>query len=532
MYKREPSKRIFVNRSLMLEKVKFYGFDMDYTLAVYKSPEYETLGFNLLKAEIVNMGYPQAINEFQYDPTFPIRGLWFDSHYGNLLKVDAFGNILVCVHGFCFLRGKDIHSLYPNKYVQMDEKRFRIFNTLYELPVLYILACLVDYFSNSSEYTPSSDRKGVKCGDITMTFNSIYQDVCCAAAVVHDKEGPLKQETVKNVESYVYKDDRLPVLLNRIRDSGAKVFLATNSDYRYTNKIMNFMFDYPPEKTGGEKRDWTSYFDYIVVDAKKPLFFEEGTILRRVDRATGSLQLGTHTGPISSQHIYSGGSVDVFSEVMKSYGSEVLYVGDHIFGDILKSKKARGWRTFLCVPELSQELMVWTDKRSLFAKLEKLDIAIGEMYKNLDSSCKESRPEIGKIQNSIKEVTHEMDMSYGILGSLFRCGSRQTFFASQVMRYADLYGSSFFNFIHYPFSYVFRAPPMLMSHESTVEHDAMLDPSDQMSQLSLAARSRSISENNGEDRKRNPLLRSDSLVPRAYAPTPRQYTQVQEDSDE
>ena len=24
--------------------------------------------------------------------------------------------------------------MYPNKFVQMDEKRFRIFNTLYELP--------------------------------------------------------------------------------------------------------------------------------------------------------------------------------------------------------------------------------------------------------------------------------------------------------------------------------------------------------------------------------------------------------------
>ena len=33
--------RIFVNRSLHLEKIKFFGFDMDYTLAEYKSPEYE-----------------------------------------------------------------------------------------------------------------------------------------------------------------------------------------------------------------------------------------------------------------------------------------------------------------------------------------------------------------------------------------------------------------------------------------------------------------------------------------------------------
>ena len=33
--------RVFVNRSLHLEKIKYYGFDMDYTLAEYKSPELE-----------------------------------------------------------------------------------------------------------------------------------------------------------------------------------------------------------------------------------------------------------------------------------------------------------------------------------------------------------------------------------------------------------------------------------------------------------------------------------------------------------
>ncbi len=41
---------------------------------------------------------------------------------------------------------------------------------------------------------------------------------------------------------------------------------------------------------------------------------------------------------------------------------DVLYVGDHIFGDVLKSKKLRGWRTFLIIPELSDELNVWTTK--------------------------------------------------------------------------------------------------------------------------------------------------------------------------
>lgn len=43
----------------------------------------------------------------------------------------------------------------------------------------------------------------------------------------------------------------------------------------------------------------------------------------------------------------------------------------------------------------------------------------------------------------MREVTHEMDLAYGIMGSLFRSGSRQTFFSSQVVRYADIYAVSY-----------------------------------------------------------------------------------------
>lgn len=75
------------------------------------------------------------------------------------------------------------------------------------------------------------------------------------------------------------------------------------------------------------------------------------------------------------------GSCDVFTDLICAKGKDVLYVGDHIFGDILKSKKIRGWRTFLIVPELVRELHVWTDKCQLFAELQQLDVMLGEMYK-------------------------------------------------------------------------------------------------------------------------------------------------------
>lgn len=244
-----------------------------------------------------------------------------------------------------------------------------------------------------------------------------------------------------------------------MRENGKKIFLLTNSEYPFTEKVMSYLFDVPSAKN----RPWKFYFDYIVVDARKPLFFDEGTILRQVDVNTGALKIGTPTGPFVPGHVYSGGSCDVFTELIGAKGKDVLYIGDHIYGDILKSKKRRGWRTFLVVPELQKELEIWMNKRSLFERLNELDIQLGDTYFNMDSSSRD-KPDIKDLKNKIRETIHELDMSYGILGSIFRCGSRQTHFANQLCRFADLYASTFLNLMYYPFSYMFRAPSMLVSY--------------------------------------------------------------------
>ncbi|KAL5276162.1 NT5C2 family protein [Megaselia abdita] len=535
-YYRKADQRIFVNRSLHLENIKFYGFDMDYTLAEYKSPQYEQLGFDLVKKRLVEMGYPKEILQFEYDPSFPIRGLWFDSLYGNLMKVDAYGNILVCVHGFEFLKHSQIYELYQNKFLKLDESRVYVLNTLFNLPETYLLACLVDFFTNGSEYT--REKTGIKCGELFMSFKSILQDVRRAVDYVHI-QGDLKQKTTENLDLYVKKDARLPMVMARIRESGAKVFILTNSDYNYTDKIMTYLFDFPHgAKPEEPHRDWKTYFDIIVVDARKPLFFGEGTILRQVDTSTGALRIGTHTGPLQAGQVYSGGSCDVFTQLINAKGKDVLYVGDHIFGDILKSKKIRGWRTFLIVPELVQELHVWTDKCQLFAELQHLDVLLGDMYKNLDSSARE-KPDISKIRTSIRDVTHKMDLSYGMMGSLFRSGSRQTFFSSQVVRYADLYAATLLNLIYYPFSYMFRAPAMLLPHESTVAHEQRF-----IMEAPAISRSRSKNENGAEkvndngdivDTKETLTIQSAShSVPHTRPETPRTVTHTHDEdySDE
>ncbi|NWJ06101.1 5NTC nucleotidase, partial [Crypturellus undulatus] len=158
-----------------------------------------------------------------------------------------------------------------------------------------------------------------------MSFRSLFQDVREAMDHVH-LSGCLKEKTLENLEKYVVKDPRVPLLLSRMREV-AKVFLATNSDYSYTDAIMSYLFDLGGEdkvsaRSGGvtsavprapgsdavtPQRPWRSYFDLIVVDTRKPLFFAEGTVLRQVNTDTGNLRMGTYTGPLQHCAVYSGG---------------------------------------------------------------------------------------------------------------------------------------------------------------------------------------------------------------------------------
>ena len=79
-------------------------------------------------------------------------------------------------------------------------------------------------------------KEGFKIGDLFMSFKSVFQDVRNAVDFVHMR-GELKQITVDNLSTYVVKDERLPMLMQRILESGAKTFLLTNSDWWYTNNV-------------------------------------------------------------------------------------------------------------------------------------------------------------------------------------------------------------------------------------------------------------------------------------------------------
>lgn len=77
------------------------------------------------------------------------------------------------------------------------------------------------------------------------------------------------------------------------------------------------------------------------------------------EAADGSVRASSPPAARERPFVYQGGWYqDLHDKLSVRSGNEILYVGDHIYGDVLRSKTDLGWRTLLIVPELQRELEV------------------------------------------------------------------------------------------------------------------------------------------------------------------------------
>ena len=73
-----PANRIFCNRSLNMQHITAVGFDMDYTLAIYKPETFEVLAYTLTCEKLVNVyGYPREILEYDTTTSTWSAGWWW-----------------------------------------------------------------------------------------------------------------------------------------------------------------------------------------------------------------------------------------------------------------------------------------------------------------------------------------------------------------------------------------------------------------------------------------------------------------------
>ncbi|KAI7988894.1 hypothetical protein LOK49_LG13G01953, partial [Camellia lanceoleosa] len=202
MQKMDPN-GIYVNKNLRLENIQVYGFDYDYTLAYY-SANLQSLIYELAKEHLVNeLRYPDSCLEFKYDPTFPIRGLYYDKLKGCLLKLDFFGSIEPdgCYFGWRKFTKKEIEQIYGTRHIGRDQARG--------------LVSLMDFFCFSEACLIADIVQHFVDAKLEFDAPYVYQDVNRAIQHVH-RSGLAHRGILFDPQRYLVKDVRDDELCSNI----------------------------------------------------------------------------------------------------------------------------------------------------------------------------------------------------------------------------------------------------------------------------------------------------------------------------
>jgi len=462
--------RIYVNRNLKMNSLKWVGFDMDHTLALYNGNFIEALAYDLAREALIReRGYPELLRQARYDPDFGIRGLVVDKDEGNLLKMDQFAYVARAYHGRRALDRETRKHLYSGRSLNLSSDRFWTSDTLFGLPEISLYASAVEVFEAEKE--PLDTRQ-------------LFEDVRYSVDLVH-RDGSLKAVIQERMGECFLRDTRLAATLEKFRQEGKRLFLLTNSDYAYTSRVLAHLLD--DEMHG---RRWWESFDLIVTSSRKPAFFKGRRRWRPVEQ---------DEHPVPS---FAGGNFRLLEQEMGAMGDEILYVGDHIFGDILRSKKLGGWRTCMIIEELEHEIRAGALNESLREKMDELrDANSGLLYhlgrtrsrldemrrKKLSRYRSMDREGLADLDREIEEAGEEErhldeSLTRNILeikeleeaalrrfnpywGSLCKEDNEISRFGAQIQDYACLYTSRASNFLHYPGDKYFRSPTEFMPHE-------------------------------------------------------------------
>ena len=346
--KMDPARRVYANRDLALRDIKCVGFDMDYTLGIYQKKPMEQLQYDLtVERLITKMGYPETIRELTYDPTFIIRGLTVDKRTGAIIKMDTHGSVLRAFKGRTPLPADEIERLYKNLIIRLASDDFASLDTLFAMPEACLYANLVGWFTARLEAGESVAPIGLPPNHETANLGpldtwKLFHDVRNAIDDIH-RDGTLKSIIMDDVPTYLVCDEGLALTLHKLRSAGKKLFLLTNSYWTYTEAVMTYLLDGRLD----EYPSWRGYFDAVIVGGRKPGFFTRREPFLEVQTEEEGSPGGPPTADTTFDRnkVYQHGNMEAFEQMFGCQGEEIVYVGDHIFGDILRSKKDTTWRT-------------------------------------------------------------------------------------------------------------------------------------------------------------------------------------------
>ena len=469
-----PEQRIFVNRTLRMESVRCVGFDLDWTLADYQRPPFERLMFDLTVERLIDHhDHPPEVRQLGYRPEFPQRGLLIDKEAGTVLRMSRHRFVNLAYFGRERLDRDELRRLYRYEPIQPASERFYHIDSLFELPEANLYAELVEA---SKTMQPLAERG----------YRRLFEDVRSAIDWVH-AEGTLKSRVLADTELYLERDPLLGIALLRLRLGGRPLILLTNSSWRYASGLCSFLFD---DLLPGLV-SWRQLFDLVIVEAGKPAFFRHDRPFTALDpegEPSGETAVPDWGGA------YRGGNLDGLMRRLDLPGEQVLYVGDHIYGDAVTSKQESTWRTALIVRELESEIRARMRLGPKTGRHIRLMRELGDLGHELDhvrdqvtlggavsddgaavdaSELDSWRRRFANVRRRhlrgvrrLAESAEAIDAAYHpYWGSLFKQGTSKTRFAGQLDSYACLYTARARNFAFYGSQHYYRVARDPMMHE-------------------------------------------------------------------
>lgn len=449
------NERIFTSRTLNLNAIRIFGFDMDYTLVVYNETRLEELAFHLTVQHLIDkLGYDEGVRQLHFKPDQIIRGLVIDKKLGTLIKINRFGYVKAALFGDHFSTRDEVREAYSDEIVSFSDQRYEMVHTMFSL-------ALCSLFNQITEKRLVDKR-----------YEEIYEDVSNALNYIHT-QGTLKSELMADLGKYVLRDRRYADTLLMLRSFHKKLILITNSGWDFTQAVMSYCYD--PFLPKGKK--WRDLFGLVVVEASKPEFFYRGNKFYELIPEDGHLK--NVSGSIRLNRIYQGGNALAIERLFDINRSQILYVGDHLYSDVYQSKKMCQWRTMLVISELEKELVsaqraqVYLDEiKNRMKEKEQLELQLdvhrrqefmeGAQHKRKSYEKQElnRKERVKRLDQEIGELVQKYDSHFNpYWGELMWAGNDKSYFAFSVERYACTYTSKVPNLLNYSPVHYFR-PPM------------------------------------------------------------------------
>ena len=469
LFLRPPrSREVFCNRTLNLRALRAVGYDMDYTLVHYRVDHWERCAYDHLKRRLLAGRWP--VEPFAFDSNLVMRGLIVDTELGNVVKANRFGYVKRAYHGTRELSFDEQRKVYSRTMIDLGEPRYVFLNTLFSLSEGCMYLQLVDLFD---------ERKLPEVVDYTRLYRRVHESIDATHA-----EGELKAEIIADPDQFVVSDPEMPLTLLDQRRAGKKLMLITNSEWGYTRAMMSYACDrYLPAGTA-----WRDLFDVVIIGARKPSFFLAAGPLFEVVNDEGLMKpaLALRDGAV-----FCGGDAPLVERYLGAKGDEILYVGDHMWGDVHASKSVLRWRTALVLRELEAEIAAleafaprqavlsekMREKEALEYELCRLRLELqrarggygprgGFSVHELERAAAERRGRLEQLDAVISPLAQAADeIGNPRWGPLLRAGNDKSHLARQVENYADIYTSRVSNLL-------FRTPvAYLRSLWGNLPHD-------------------------------------------------------------